>query len=430
LGCLGVFEAQAAANAIFIGTFPRMTTADRAERTNLKGHIPELDGLRGVAIGLVIIWHYLPSLVHVRPGTTASYLIATTRLSWTGVDLFFVLSGFLIGGILLDARKATNYFRVFYTRRFFRIVPIYVAVLLIFPAISILQNARHPGLAPAVVGSNPPWYMYWTFTQNFWMAVASTLGTNNLRMTWSLAVEEQFYLTLPLIVFFFSGRQLRKVALCGIVAAPLLRVFLYVLWPNNWGAPFTLMPCRADSLLLGVLAAILLRDATWREKIQNARTFFAAAVPVFLAGIGFLVWRCAGPECPLMVTIGYSWMGCFYVTVLLFAVTRPGSLLGRALRIDSLRWLGSIAYGTYLLHQGILNLALQLCSINQPTTTNAGSFLVTCVALVLTLVAARLSWNFFEKPLVKIGHRTDYQFDNNSLGGSLGSFISTRSTPV
>lgn len=161
-------------NAILIESSRRMTTADRAEGTNLKGHIPELDGLRGVAIGLVIIWHYLPSLVHARPGTTASYLIATTRLTWTGVDLFFVLSGFLIGGILLDARQARNYFSVFYTRRFFRIIPIYVAVLLIFRGITMLQDATYPDLARAAPGSNPPWYMYWTFTQNFWMAVAST----------------------------------------------------------------------------------------------------------------------------------------------------------------------------------------------------------------------------------------------------------------
>lgn len=248
-------------------------------------------------------------------------------------------------------------------------------------------------------------------------------------MTRSLAVEEQFYLTLPLLVFLYSGHQLRRVVVCGIVAAPLLRVFLYLLWPNNWGAAFTLMPCRADSLLLGVLAAMLLRDAGWKEKIQNARIFFAAAFPVFLLGMAFFGWRCAGPECPLMVTIGYSWMGCFYVTVLLFAVTWPGSLLGRALRVDALRWLGSIAYGTYLLHQGILNLGLQLSSINGSTLTNAGSFLVTCVALVVTLVIARLSWIFFEKPLVRIGHRTDYEFENNSLRDSLEAFTSAKPTP-
>src|SRR6266568_5097276 len=155
--------------------------------------IPELDGLRGIAIGMVIIWHYFSTVVRAGPSSPLSYLVAATRATWSGVDLFFVLSGFLIGGILLDARGATNYYRVFYRRRFFRIVPIYAAVLLIFPIFTLLRHGAHP--APAA--GAPPWYMYWTFTQNLWMAATSSLGTNSLGMTWSLAVEEQFYLTLP-----------------------------------------------------------------------------------------------------------------------------------------------------------------------------------------------------------------------------------------
>jgi hypothetical protein len=107
--------------------------------------IPELDGLRGIAIGMVIVWHYFSTVVQASLGSSLSYLVAATRLTWSGVDLFFVLSGFLIGGILLDAREATNYFRVFYRRRFFRIVPIYAAVLLIFP---ILASSACGTLSP------------------------------------------------------------------------------------------------------------------------------------------------------------------------------------------------------------------------------------------------------------------------------------------
>lgn len=87
--------------------------------------IPELDGIRGVAIGLVLLWHYAIGPIQAIPGTFLAYLQACGRLTWTGVDLFFVLSGFLIGGILLDSRDSPNYFRGFYWRRFFRIVPLY-----------------------------------------------------------------------------------------------------------------------------------------------------------------------------------------------------------------------------------------------------------------------------------------------------------------
>ena len=165
---------------------------------NLSGRIPELDGLRGLAIGSVLIWHYFMVPTVTAPGTPLSYALVFGRLTWSGVDLFFVLSGFLIGGILLDARKASNYFQVFYTRRFFRIVPIYAAVLLIVPTFLLLAQRTHHGtwLTPA----HPPWYFFWTFTQNFWMVRAMDFGGNALGVTWSLAIEEQFYLLWPLIV--------------------------------------------------------------------------------------------------------------------------------------------------------------------------------------------------------------------------------------
>src|SRR5260370_41846538 len=99
---------------------------------DLSGRIPELDGIRGIAIGMVLIAHFF--LVVSRPGSALAYALVPLRLDWTGVDLFFVLSGFLIAGILLDARGSSNYFRVFYTRRFFRIVPIYAAFLLCLPS--------------------------------------------------------------------------------------------------------------------------------------------------------------------------------------------------------------------------------------------------------------------------------------------------------
>src|SRR5260370_37130342 len=102
------------------------------------GRIPELDGLRGLAIGMVLIFHYFQLTLVARPGSLPAYLQAAGRLAWSGVDLFFVLSGFLIGGILLDARRSPNYFRVFYTRRFFRIVPIYVLFLAVSFALASL----------------------------------------------------------------------------------------------------------------------------------------------------------------------------------------------------------------------------------------------------------------------------------------------------
>src|SRR6202022_4240957 len=96
---------------------------------NLRGRIPELDGLRGVAIAMVVAHHYFLEPIQASPGTWLSHVQAVGRLAWSGVDLFFVLSGFLIGGILLDARDSPRYFGTFYRRRFARILPLYVVVL-------------------------------------------------------------------------------------------------------------------------------------------------------------------------------------------------------------------------------------------------------------------------------------------------------------
>jgi hypothetical protein len=111
-----------------------------------------------------------------------------------------------------------------------------------------------------------------------------------------------------------------------------------------------------------------------------------------------------------MATLGYSWLDLLYVTILVFAVTRPASFLSTILRQRWLCWLGSIAYGTYLLHQGAQRLVFRLFSIDPLVVTGMYSLLITLAALALTLLVARISWSYFEKPLVRIGHRPDYKF--------------------
>src|SRR5260370_19570686 len=178
-----------------------------AGRTGLRaeaGRIPELDGIRGIAIGMVLIAHCFA--IVSRPGSALAYALVPLRLDWTGVDLFFVLSGFLIGGILLDARESSNYFRVFYTRRFFRIVPIY-AVLLVCAGFTIyLSDARIFRRYEEMLTGRLPWWYFLTFAQNIGMSIHKVWGTFPLGVTWSLAVEEQFYLTLPLLIRFLDRR--------------------------------------------------------------------------------------------------------------------------------------------------------------------------------------------------------------------------------
>jgi peptidoglycan/LPS O-acetylase OafA/YrhL len=382
--------------------------------TSTTRHIAELDGIRGIAIGMVLLWHYFVTTTVAHSATPLSYALVLGGLTWSGVDLFFVLSGFLIGGILLDARAAKNYFRVFYTRRFFRIVPIYFAVLILLPDLITFAVWTRKGDFSLFIGSSAPLYSYWAFLQNFWMAHAGNFGGYGLKMTWSLAVEEQFYLTLPLLLRLVPPRWIIRCVLSGICAAPILRMTLHFFWPDKWMLGFVLMPCRADTLLLGVLAAILIRDAWWRERIQRNNLFFSILLLVLSLGVGFLTLKSPNAGSPLMWKIGYTWLALFYTAFLLYALTHPNGLMSRALRSKWLGWLGSIAYGAYLLHQPIQGLLFAYFWGGSTAITSRLTLVTILVSLLLTLVIARLSWWFFESPLIRFGRRSDYQFPEST----------------
>jgi peptidoglycan/LPS O-acetylase OafA/YrhL len=377
--------------------------------TELAGRIPELDGLRGIAILLVLMFHYCQNILNPQAGLVPRFLDASLRLTWSGVDLFFVLSGFLIGGILIDARESSNYFRVFYTRRFFRIVPVYALFLIVFSILAFAVPRIAHGNFSMLFRYPMPWYSYATFTQNIWTAIRREMGPGGLSITWSLAVEEQFYLALPLVVRFFPGRKLVTLLLLGICAAPLLRTAILHTFADSTLAAYVLMPCRADALLLGVLAAVLLRDAAWKERIAKAKLFFAVAFPMLLLGLLYFTKSASWISSPILDTVGLTWIACFYVCILLFALTRPAGWLSRILRNSSLGWLGTIAYGVYLFHQTVLGLIYGFRGGFVFNAGQAGDVFPILAALALTIVIARVSWVYFERPLVQLGHRLKYE---------------------
>jgi peptidoglycan/LPS O-acetylase OafA/YrhL len=371
---------------------------------SLSGRVPELDGIRGIAIGLVLIAHCF--LLVTQPGTPLAYALVPLRLCWSGVDVFFVLSGFLIGGILIDARKSTNYFRVFYTRRFFRIIPIYAALLLCVACAIALSDSGVIRNHSEVFTDRLPWLYFPLFLQNIGMSRHNVWGTLPLGLTWSLAVEEQFYLTLPLIIRLLNRRALLWFIAVAVPAAPLLRTFLYHRDPSDFFSWYTLMPCRADGLLLGVLGAIAVREPLWRAWLLARRRLFQVIVGILLLGLAFLGWRSPSNHSPLMASIGFTWLALTYLVFLLYAVLFVDSRVSGYLRWGWLRSLGIISYGTYLFHEFILGMLFG----RTPFLRSLRDVGLSLVAVALTLIVCRLSWVYFEKPLVKIGHRMTYQF--------------------
>src|SRR5579859_2743785 len=183
--------------------------------------IPELDGLRGLAILLVIICHYFANSEHAQLGFFWHHFFSALTACWSGVDLFFILSGFLIGGILLGSRQSPRYFSTFYMRRVHRILPVYYGWILLYVLIfgGIRLLTPNSGIVNATDLLPVPYYAL--FLQNSFGGF-TPLEWKWFAVTWSLAVEEQFYLFAPLLVRWISESRLIILIVGTTILAPLL----------------------------------------------------------------------------------------------------------------------------------------------------------------------------------------------------------------
>jgi peptidoglycan/LPS O-acetylase OafA/YrhL len=382
-------------------------TADRppdSRRIHSSQRIPELDGLRGLAIGLVLIWHYVGAPLDPAIGSIAPLVRRSVSLTWSGVDLFFVLSGFLIGGILLDHREAPRYFRAFYARRVCRIFPLYFGWLLV----ALVALTAVPLFAEE---PTPSWLFYepvsaWCyaiFGQNYAMALRDELGSPWLGVTWSLAIEEQFYLLLPLLLRFLPQRRLPLYVGSLALLAPVLLAAL----GDKGGIPgYVSMPCRMDSLLLGVLLAWLLRRDGGVGWARTHRPHLYGILSVLLAGAA---WMSSVEKIPAaLFPFRYSWLALLYGCVLVLAVTETRGPVAALTRNRVLRWLGGLAYGVYIFHQPVQYVLHWLIRNRAPRLLAPADFAVLLAALAVTLGMAVLSWRFFEKPILAIGQSVSY----------------------
>lgn len=372
--------------------------------------IPELDGLRGAAILMVVLFHYLEQQgASSRDGLTP-VLQRLVLMGWSGVDLFFVLSGFLIGGILVDARDSPSYFKTFYTRRFFRIIPIYYAWIL---AYVILIGAAGPFVrahSNSGIVMTPGWpiYAHFFFLQNLMVIPFAGLAGAWFSHLWSLAVEEQFYLVSPLVVRLLSTRLLAIFLACIVTIAPLLRIFLLARNANTWLVS-VLMPCRADSLAIGMLSALFWRRERFRARLSNHAGLLYISLTLLSVGVvGLWKWS-PQSETQSMETFGFTWLAVFFAVILLLAVSRPRGPIARLARMWWLRELGRISYCVYIIHLSVNVLCHALLLRASPSTNSLRSATVTVFAALLTIVIASVSWRFFEGPLVRVGHSFRYE---------------------
>jgi peptidoglycan/LPS O-acetylase OafA/YrhL len=310
-------------------------------------HIPALDGLRGIAILLVLLHN-----AHYFPGGAHGLLWAAGLVSnagWIGVPLFFVLSGFLITRQLLDSQGSSNYYRVFFARRVLRIFPLYYTALLV--ALVVFPLAFPAAVGGAMPGWDQIWL--WTFLSNW----AGSLGAAHYGMPhfWSLAVEEQFYLIWPFVVHRLDAPRLVKVGTWIVLAALTIRGVM-VAAGASVQMVYEYTVCRMDALAIGAIAAALLRITSLDAR---ARALAPWLLPLAAAAAlaGALITRAYTLDLASTLTLGQSLLALCFGLLLLACVIERGAWnrrLQRLLSLAPLRSVGKYSYGMYVVHYPII----------------------------------------------------------------------------
>jgi len=361
-----------------------------------------LDGLRGIAILMVLCVHFIGDAT---PHTaTERALVKLANYGVWGVDLFFVLSGFLITGILHDAKRSPRYFRDFYVRRTLRIFPLYYGVLVVLfgvlPALRIgypaglVESARHQG-----------WL--WTYATNLYLARATSWALPYVSHFWSLAVEEHFYFLWPIVVLASTRAALLRICVAVAVFALGLRCVLSHAGAGDV-AVVVLTPCRLDALCVGAFLAIAVRSVGI-ERVARASKPWGLIFPALVLFAS--TWNATRGSLPdVVVPVRGTLVALSFGALLIAGLVAPStSWTGRLLQVKLMRLLGKYSYGLYVFH-GVIAYSLQEHRVLDALTAKIGVGLVAILvqaaagASVSVLVAVA-SYELFEKRFLRLKDR-------------------------
>jgi peptidoglycan/LPS O-acetylase OafA/YrhL len=373
--------------AIYVKSFAR---AQDTAASVVGRHIPALDGIRGAAILLVLIHHLAQSMQY--EFGFKNPLQRATVFGWTGVELFFVLSGFLITGILYDSKGSGHYFKNFYLRRVLRIFPLYYGTLLLV----LLLRAIWPQ-AGVYGNENPAWM--WVYLTNIVIARKGLGAFGFVDHFWSLAIEEHFYVVWPLVVFLLSRRRLIRLTGVLFFLSLGLRIAL-VLGGTSPDAIYVLTPLRLDALSVGAFLALVVRRPEGLR--QLARPVWLVGSVSGLGIIAVIIIRHTVYHAdPVMQTLGYSLLAVFFGAVLILSLT---SSLQQVFSSAILRWFGKYSYGMYVWHPIMF---IFVFHTDLARTIRGGSGMVEMVVSVFLALGAMfavtlLSWHLWESQFLKL----------------------------
>ena len=385
------------------------------DQIKFRGHIPALDGLRGIAILLVLMLHFYFA---GEERINAAYPIIgplITKLAMAGhygVPLFFVLSGFLITGILVDSRGSSNYFRVFYMRRFLRIFPLYYATLCV--VLLILPHFVTFAVDGQSVLSRQVWL--WTYLINApWSGGGwAAEGVFQLGHFWSLCVEEHFYILWPLVVYVLSSRSLSRVCLGGIVLGVVFRIAHSI--PESPVILGWSTLTSADGLFVGSLLAIGLRDPNaclkigkWFRRVMLISGTLVVA-QIFIPRRLHETWWWAFCELNFVV---------FFGALLVAALCAKGAL-SRILKSRILCNFGKYSYGIYVIHM-VCQPAFErlFCHMDllsgRAVTPLLGQFVFYSMTITSSYLLAYGSYHLMEKHFLSLKRHFDYKSATSAI---------------
>jgi peptidoglycan/LPS O-acetylase OafA/YrhL len=363
----------------------------------MNNRISELDGLRGIAILLVISFHYINNQLINSQDIWGKFLAKITSFGWVGVDLFFVLSGFLITTILIKNKKSEKYFSTFYIRRIVRIVPTYFLLLFFFVIIisSPCFSANY-----FLSGNNIiPLWSYFTMTHNFYMGRLGNMGNSALSVSWSIGIEEQFYIIFPFIVYFLKEKYLPILLVLLIILASIFRAQF-----NGWIPTYVYLHCRMDSICFGALIAYLNihRDMKRWVSLYSKWLITLFLIDVLVCAFLYIKYNDLG-------SIKHTLFALLFSIALIFALIDKKTLYGTILRNKILTQIGAMSYSLYLFHYIILGLFQDLIGNKTGIVIqNKMDFIVSIGALFFAFVLSMVTFNLIETPLVNYGKKYKY----------------------
>jgi peptidoglycan/LPS O-acetylase OafA/YrhL len=375
-------------------------------------HLPALDGVRGFAVLGVACSHLFPGATH---SNFQAFVHDAFAFGSSGVDLFFVLSGFLITGILYDSLPDPGFFRKFYARRVLRIFPLYYGVLLVFAVAALLfgLNFHYQLLSLALYLQN---------TTLIAQRIRDYTGPTALPLPhfWSLAVEEQFYLVWPITVFLLRTRR-RLLIFCAaaLLLCPLLRIYLFLHGFDYFVVSANTL-CRSDSLLAGAALALLFRSELHDRVLRAAGWIFLAGASskllmVYLADHGPVLNTATGYR----IYLAFDFSAIALASVGVIALSLRSPLVSRLCTLRPMRWLGKYSYGIYVLHLILFTYFEDPLRefFSARITPNKAIDVVTTGLLVflVSLLAAYLSYNLYEKHFLRLKRYFDYRPHPNTV---------------